>query len=121
MMNKWLEQLQHTLKGIPAKPGVYKMKAGSGKTLYIGKAISLRHRVRSYFQKSASLSPRISVMVSKVRSIEFMLTASEVEALILEDNLIKKEQPPYNVMLRDDKNYPYLNVTMGETVPNQKK
>tara|TARA_B100000959_G_scaffold249471_1_gene277122 strand:- start:29535 stop:31364 length:1830 start_codon:yes stop_codon:yes gene_type:complete len=117
MMNKWLEQLQHTLKGIPAKPGVYKMKAGSGKTLYIGKAISLRHRVRSYFQKSASLSPRISVMVSKVRSIEFMLTASEVEALILEDNLIKKEQPPYNVMLRDDKNYPYLNVTMGETFP----
>ncbi len=85
--------------------------------MYIGKAKSLRNRARSYFQPSAKHSPRITVMTGKVKSVEYITTASELEALILEDNLIKKEQPPYNVMLRDDKNYPYLKLTMGEEFP----
>jgi len=116
-MKKSLEILQEVAASAPTSPGVYKIKDGKGKILYIGKAKVLRSRVRSYFHGSSALSPRISVMVQKARSIDFIVTASETDALILEDNLIKKEKPPYNVLLKDDKNYPYLKLTMSETYP----
>jgi excinuclease ABC subunit C len=116
-MNPTYPHLAETLDALPASPGVYQMKSESGKILYIGKAKMLKNRVRSYFQESATHTPRIAVMVSKVASIEILVTASEMEALVLEDNLIKKEQPPYNVLLKDDKNYPYLKFTMNETYP----
>ncbi len=109
--------LKETLENLPAQPGVYKMQDGAGKILYIGKAKSLRSRVRSYFQPAAVHSPRISIMVGKVKSIDLIVTASEVEALVLEDNLIKKVKPPYNIDLKDGKNYPYLKLTMDETYP----
>lgn len=111
------EALRETLERLPAKPGVYQMKDAEGRILYIGKAKSLRNRVRSYFQPSAAHSPRIGLMMSKARSVDVVVTGSELEALILEDNLVKKEQPPYNVMLRDDKNYPYLKLTTNEKFP----
>lgn len=93
------------------------MKDADGKILYIGKAKSLRNRVRSYFQESATHTPRIAHMVERVRSIGFMVTATEVEALVLEDNFVKKHQPRYNVMLKDDKNYPYIKITLDEAFP----
>jgi excinuclease ABC subunit C len=93
------------------------MKDESGKVLYVGKAMSLRGRVRSYFQESAEHSPRIALMVEKVHSIDLVVTASELEALILEDNLIKKLRPRYNVLLKDDKHYPYLKITSDESFP----
>ncbi|MBI4827254.1 MAG: excinuclease ABC subunit UvrC [Nitrospinae bacterium] len=109
--------LRPFLEQLTQSPGVYRMKDSRGKTLYIGKAKNLRNRVRSYFQESADHSARIQRMTALVREVEITVTASELEALILEDNLVKTEQPPYNVMLRDDKNYPYLKLTMEETFP----
>lgn len=102
---------------LPPQPGVYLMKDKTGGILYVGKAINLRNRVRSYFQPAANHTPRIAVMVSLVEKVDFIVTANEIEALILENNLIKKEMPRYNVMLRDDKTYPYLKLTMNEKFP----
>ncbi|MDH5679196.1 MAG: excinuclease ABC subunit UvrC [Nitrospinota bacterium] len=116
-MEDQFAHLRPTLDSLPGEPGVYIMKDADDVPLYIGKAKSLKSRVRSYFQPSAAHSPRIAVMVSRVRSVDFIVTTSELEALILEDNLVKKEQPPYNVMLRDDKNFPYLKLTMEEAFP----
>lgn len=116
-MGDMFEHLRETLAKAPAEPGVYLMKDAEDKILYAGKAKSLRERVRSYFQDSAIHSPRITLMVAKVKSIDMIVTASEMEALILEDNIIKKEKPPFNVLLRDDKNYPYLKLTTNETFP----
>ena len=99
------------LAQIPDAPGVYLMIGGDGEILYIGKAISLRSRVRSYFQEAAVLHPRTTAMVAKVADVRTIVVTNEVEALILEANLIKRHQPPFNVRLRDDKRYPYLKVT----------
>jgi excinuclease ABC subunit C len=108
---------QEELGMIPTKPGVYLMKDQTGNTIYVGKAVSLRHRVRSYFQASAKHSPRIASMVRQVAKVEFITTSSEVEALALECNLIKANRPKYNVRLRDDKQYPWLKVTWQEPYP----
>lgn len=116
-MSDRFAHLGETLENIPSSPGVYQMKDENGKVLYVGKALSLRGRVRSYFQESAAHSPRIALMVEKVRSIDVVVTASELEALILEDNLIKKLRPRYNVLLKDDKHYPYLKITTNESFP----
>ena len=105
------------LKLLPDKPGVYLMRDGSGKLIYVGKAISLRNRVRSYFQAGRNLGARIESMVKQVDRVEFITTASEVEALVLECNLIKKEHPKYNVRLRDDKQYPWVKISMNERFP----
>lgn len=105
------------LKILPDKPGVYLMKDDAGKIIYVGKAISLKNRVRSYFQSSRNLSPRIQSMVNQVERFEFIVTTSEVEALVLECNLIKEEHPKYNVRLRDDKQYPWVKVTLAERFP----
>lgn len=92
----------------PTKPGVYLMRDPSGRIIYIGKAKSLRHRVRSYFQKSDQMSPKTRVMVKRVHELEFQVTHTELEALLLECNLIKKHRPRYNIRLKDDKNFPYV-------------
>ncbi len=105
------------LKGIPRRPGCYLMKDSGGKILYIGKAVNLKARVSSYFRKTAGHTPRIALMVSLVDHVDVMVTTNEVEALILENILIKKEKPRFNVMLRDDKTYPYLKLTVGEKFP----
>jgi excinuclease ABC subunit C len=104
-------QLEQKLAQVPDAPGVYMMVGEDGRVLYIGKAVSLRNRVRSYFQDAAAHPTRTQAMVGKVRDVRTIVTSNEVEALILEANLIKRHQPPFNVRLRDDKRYPYLKVT----------
>jgi excinuclease ABC subunit C len=105
------------LKGIPSKPGCYLMKDEAGVVIYIGKAINLRNRVRSYFQASSNLSAKVTEMVSHVADIEWIVVGSELEALILEMNLIKQHRPRYNVQLKDDKRYPYIRVHWGDEFP----
>lgn len=104
-------------KGLPDRPGVYVMKDSSGRVIYVGKASSLRNRVRSYFQSSAGLSKRIQVLIDRIADFEYIVTDSEVEALILENNLIKKHRPGFNVRLRDDKTYPFIKITLAEDFP----
>jgi len=99
------------LKSLPSDPGVYIMKDKTGKVIYVGKAKILKNRVRQYFQNTEKHSPKVSAMVSKVDTFEYILTDSELEALVLECNLIKKYKPYYNILLKDDKNYPYIKVT----------
>ena len=111
MTNDRPKSLEQTLAQIPDAPGVYEMIGEAGDILYIGKAISLRSRVRSYFQESAAHHPRTVAMVARVVDVRTIVVTNEVEALILEANLIKRHQPPYNVRLRDDKRFPYLKVT----------
>ena len=111
------ERLQLRLKDVPPEPGCYLMRDQSDRILYIGKAKVLRNRVRSYFQNSQNHSPRISLMVRQVCEIEFIVTDSEAEALALESNLIKQNQPHFNILLKDDKKYPYLCITWSETYP----
>ena len=102
---------------IPKLPGIYFMRDGKENILYIGKAKSLQTRVRSYFQNSRSLHPRTQVFLSKVENVTFLTTKTEAEALILESNFVKKHQPRYNVLLKDDKHYPYIRLTTGELYP----
>jgi excinuclease ABC subunit C len=111
------DRLKEILDQIPKLPGIYIMKDGKGGMLYIGKAKSLFHRVRSYFSDAADLAPRTRVFVRKVKDIKFLTTKTEQEALILESNFIKKHQPRYNVLLKDDKHYPYIRMTTQETFP----
>jgi excinuclease ABC subunit C len=111
------ELLAERLREIPAEPGCYLMRDGTDRILYIGKAKQLRHRVRSYFQNAQPHSPRIRLMVRQVCEIEFIVTDSEAEALVLESNLIKNHQPHFNVLLKDDKKYPYLCITWSEAYP----
>ncbi len=109
--------ISKVLSTIPKLPGIYIMKDGRGEILYIGKAKSLKTRVHSYFQKSRHLSARTIVFTNKVKDIKFLTTKTEAEALILESNFIKKHQPRYNVLLKDDKHYPYLRLTTQERFP----
>ena len=108
--------IKSELKKLPKEPGVYIMHGANDEILYVGKAINLKNRVSQYFQKN-SKSPRIEKMVSKIKRFEYIIVDNEVEALVLECNLIKKHRPPYNVMLKDDKTYPYIKVTLNETFP----
>ncbi|HEX9828758.1 MAG TPA: excinuclease ABC subunit UvrC, partial [Bacteroidota bacterium] len=103
--------LTDKLESLPANPGVYQFKNADGKVIYVGKAQNLRSRVRQYFQKSRTADPKIDVMVEKIADVELIVTDSEIEALILEANLIKKLKPRYNVILKDDKSYPYIVIT----------
>ena len=114
---KQLDRLETRLKEIPPEPGVYFMRTGNGDILYIGKSKKLRSRVRSYFRDSQKLSDRITMMIRQVTEIEFIVTDTEAEALALEANLIKKHQPYYNVLLKDDKKYPYVCITWSEDYP----
>lgn len=110
-------RLEEKLKYLPAGPGVYLYKDEAGKIIYVGKALSLKNRVRSYFQPGAQLPPKTRLMLEKVSDLDLIVTDSEVEALILEQNLIKEHRPHYNVMYKDDKSYPYLKVTLGDDFP----
>ncbi len=111
------ERLEVRLKEIPPEPGVYFMRDKNGDILYIGKSKKLRSRVRSYFRNSHDLSHRIALMVQQVTEIEFIVTDTEAESLALEANLIKQYQPHFNVLLKDDKKYPYVCVTWSEVYP----
>ena len=105
------------LKDIPQNPGIYMMKNAAGDIIYVGKAINLRNRVRQYFQSSKNLTPKTVTLVSHICDIETIVVDSELEALILENNLIKEHRPKYNIRLKDDKSYPYIKVTMEEAYP----
>jgi excinuclease ABC subunit C len=107
------EKLDH----LPAEPGVYHFKDAKGQVIYIGKAASLRARVRSYFQESRARDPKTDALVQQIRDLDCIVTDNELEALILESNLIKKHRPRYNVVLRDDKHYPFLKLTTNEDFP----
>ncbi|MCX7708226.1 MAG: excinuclease ABC subunit UvrC [Clostridia bacterium] len=109
--------IQEELKKLPDKPGVYIMKDEQGKIIYIGKAVVLKNRVRQYFQSSANHTPKVKAMVAKIKEFEYIVTDSELEALILECNMIKKHKPKFNILLKDDKHYPYIKVTMKEEYP----
>ena len=109
--------LQEELKKLPAKPGVYLMHDEKDEIIYVGKAISLKNRVRQYFQTSRNKGPKIEQMVTKIARFEYIITDSELEALVLECNLIKEHRPKYNTMLMDDKTYPYIKVTVKESYP----
>lgn len=111
------EKIQAVLNSLPHQPGIYLMKDGAGTVIYVGKAISLYNRVRSYFQESTDLSPKNRSMVAKIEDIEFLVMRNEVEALVLESNYIKQYRPKYNVLLRDDKSYPYIKVALTEDFP----
>ena len=108
---------EEELKKLPAKPGVYLMHDAQDNIIYVGKAVSLKNRVRSYFRDSTVKSPKIQKMVSLIARFEYIVTDSELEALVLENNLIKEHNPKYNTMLKDDKTYPYIKVTVGEPFP----
>ncbi len=109
--------IQEELKKLPAKPGVYIMHDKGDAIIYVGKAVSLRNRVRQYFRPSHSEGVKKDQMVKQIERFEYIITDSELEALILECNLIKEHRPKYNTMLRDDKSYPYIRVTLGEEFP----
>lgn len=109
--------IDEELKKLPDEPGVYIMKDKTGEIIYVGKAISLRKRVRQYFQSSRNNTPKVNAMVKHIAEFEYIIVDNEVEALILEANLIKKHKPKYNILLRDDKQYPYIKVTTNERYP----
>lgn len=109
--------IEEKLALLPHNPGVYIMKDGKGKIIYVGKAISLKNRVTQYFRQNSSHSAKVRAMVARIEDFETILTGTEVEALILECNLIKKHRPKYNISLKDDKTYPYLKVTLQDTYP----
>ena len=109
--------LEAELKKLPDKPGVYLMHDKEDHIIYVGKAVVLKNRVRQYFQKSRNVSPKIARMIEQIAWFEYIVTDSELEALVLECNLIKEHRPKYNTMLRDDKTYPYIKVTLGEAFP----
>ncbi|MDH4100171.1 MAG: excinuclease ABC subunit UvrC [Nitrospirota bacterium] len=112
--------LQDRLKTLPDQPGVYLMKDARGHIIYVGKAKNLKNRVRSYFQSGKSADYKTQALVQHIADLEFIVTASELEAFILENTLIKKHKPRYNIILRDDKNYPYLQLTVIEDFPRLK-
>ena len=109
--------IQEELKKLPNSPGVYLMHDANDTIMYVGKAVNLHNRVRSYFRKIVGRGPQIDKMVRQIARFEYIVTDSELEALVLENNLIKEYSPKYNTMLKDDKTYPYIKVTMGEEYP----
>ena len=105
------------LKKLPEKPGVYIMKNKYGEIIYVGKAVVLKNRVRQYFNSHSNQNPKVQAMISQIHEFEYIVTDTEIEALILECNLIKKHKPNYNIMLKGDKKYPFIKVTMKEDYP----
>lgn len=115
--NKINNRIEENLKKLPDLPGVYLHKDRLGQVIYVGKAISLKNRVRQYFQKSSHINPKTRALVSNIADFEWITCSSEMEALVLENNLIKRYMPKYNVLLRDDKTYPYIVITTNEDYP----
>lgn len=110
--------LEEELKNLPEKPGVYLMHSNDGTVIYVGKAKILKNRVRQYFRSHKSHTPKVRAMVANISYFEYIITGTEVEALVLECNLIKKYRPKYNILLKDDKNYPYIKINMQKDYPN---
>ena len=108
---------EEELKKLPARPGVYLMHDAKDEIIYVGKAISLKNRVRQYFQSSRNKGVKIEQMVTHIARFEYIVTDSELEALVLECNLIKEHRPKYNTMLKDDKSYPFIQMTVEEDFP----
>src|SRR3712207_138658 len=108
---------EERLKALPQTPGVYIMRNRGGQIIYVGKAVALRNRVRSYFRSLKGQVPKVWRMVENVYDFEYILTDTELEALILENQLIKKHKPQYNIRLKDDKTYPFIKVTVQEEWP----
>ncbi|MBI5629216.1 MAG: GIY-YIG nuclease family protein [Candidatus Rokubacteria bacterium] len=109
--------LEDKVAQAPDRPGVYFYKDAKGQIIYVGKAASLRSRVRSYFQESRARDRKTDALVGQIRDVEYIVTGNELEALILESNLVKQHRPRYNIILRDDKHYPFLKLTTGEEFP----
>ena len=109
--------IEEELKKLPGKPGVYIMHGENDEIIYVGKAVSLKNRVRQYFQSSRNKGAKIEQMVTHITRFEYIVTDSELEALVLECNLIKEHRPKYNTMLKDDKTYPFIKVTVNEPYP----
>jgi excinuclease ABC subunit C len=112
-----LENLKERLRKVPKQPGVYIFKDKDDAVIYVGKAVVLRNRMRSYFQSREKQHPKVKALMNRVNDFDFIVTATEVEALILENNLIKQHKPRYNIDLRDDKTYPYVKITTGQEYP----
>ncbi|MDQ3283953.1 MAG: excinuclease ABC subunit UvrC, partial [Acidobacteriota bacterium] len=112
-----IERLKARLKEIPERPGVYLHKNGEGEVIYVGKARNLRNRVTSYIVGRGARDTKTMTLIHEIESIDFVTTNNELEAILLENNLIKAHQPRYNILLRDDKSYPYLKVTLSEDYP----
>ncbi|RLC62268.1 MAG: excinuclease ABC subunit C, partial [Chloroflexota bacterium] len=111
------EHIRTQIETLPRRPGVYLMRDAGGTVIYVGKAVDLRARVRSYFHASAWENPKVRAIVSEIADVDFIVTDSELEALILEANLIKEHRPRYNVRLKDDKRYPYIKITWADPFP----
>ncbi|EFM39088.1 excinuclease ABC, C subunit [[Eubacterium] yurii subsp. margaretiae ATCC 43715] len=111
------EKIKSLISKLPHSSGVYLMKNKNNEIIYVGKAVSLRNRVRQYFQSQNNMQEKVKAMVSHIEEFEYIVTDSEMEALILENNLIKEYKPPYNILLRDDKTYPYIKITLNEDYP----
>ncbi len=111
------DHLRSQIETLPRKPGVYLMRERHGEVIYVGKAVDLRDRVRSYFHASTQQNAKVHTLVSEIAELEFIVTDSELEALILEANLIKKHRPRYNVRFKDDKRYPYIKITLADPFP----
>src|ERR671924_1416062 len=109
--------VEEKLERIPDRPGVYVYRDGKAQVLYVGKAASLRGRVRSYFQDSRPRDPKTDALVRQIRDLDFIVTDNELEAMMLEANLVRKHRPRYNIILRDDKHYPFLKLTTNEPFP----
>src|ERR671935_418803 len=109
--------LEEKLERIPDRPGIYIYRDGKAQVLYVGKAASLRSRVRSYFQESRPHDPKTDSLVRQIRDLEYIVTDNELEALMLEANLVRRHRPRYNIILRDDKHYPFLRLTTEEEFP----
>ena len=109
--------IEAELKKLPTTPGVYLHKDSLGEVIYVGKAVNLRNRVRSYFRRTDKAEPKVRALVSNIAEFEYINCATEMEALVLECNLIKKYLPRYNVLLKDGKSYPYIEVTVAEQYP----
>ncbi|MGI5850265.1 MAG: GIY-YIG nuclease family protein, partial [Christensenellales bacterium] len=112
-----MDDILEKLKNLPKTPGVYLMKNSAGKVIYVGKALSLKNRVSSYFQNSRK-DPKTAAMVAEITDFDYILTETEIEALILECNMIKRYAPYYNILLRDDKHYPYIRIDYNEKFPS---
>ena len=109
--------LRALLDHLPRKPGVYRMLDADGQTLYVGKARNLKNRVSSYFTAAAELDPRIAHLVQEIRDLDWIVVPTEIDALMLESSLIRTFKPRYNTMLKDDKSYPYVKISMNEKFP----
>ena len=112
-------EIEEKLKSLPGKPGVYLMKDTRSRIIYVGKTRALRQRIRSYFQKNRHTEPKSVALASRIHDFDYVVTESEADALLLEDHLIKEHRPRYNVMLRDDKSFPFIMLT-NETYPQSR-